>query len=502
MENLKGFSNYVNDQLDLIHLEAIKRNMYSIGIESLQLAEVFGSKIADFIKEKFENLPIFLACGVGERSGYGLVIARYLSNLFETHVIFPNDKVKINDYVAKHNYYITKNLQSIYHESTLPENIKKGIIIDAICDYNDEPSPELIELAKQVNKIKRTNNKNIKVFSIEYPSFINNNTYPSIKPDYIFSLYKGIKEINKSNVINIALDLPIEARLLTGMGDLYLATRKKQFNDNKYSSGSLLILGGGEKYHGAPISASFSAFNTIAALRTALGYVTVALPDDVVKIARSFSTNIIVESFGKKFDGSSIDKITKIRHDTIVVGPGMDQTDETLEALNKLIELEIKNNKKIIIDATALNFYKNLKTNKTNYKNIIITPHEGEFERLISKPFINLSFEKKVRVAIDFADKNKCTLVLKGAKTIITNGKLLKISIPKTPALATMGTGDVLDGIIAAYFTVNKDPFESATAGVYLHAQIGDKLFNEKGTHIIAEDIVNEIPIFLKHLDL
>jgi NAD(P)H-hydrate epimerase len=93
-------------------------------------------------------------------------------------------------------------------------------------------------------------------------------------------------------------------------------------------------------------------------------------------------------------------------------------------------------------------------------------------------------------------------VVLKGHITIITNGDLLKINEAKTPALATMGTGDILSGIIGAYCTMHKDPFECSTAGVYIHSNIGDKLYEAKGNHIIAQDIIDMIPEFLKDFDV
>ena len=83
----------------------------------------------------------------------------------------------------------------------------------------------------------------------------------------------------------------------------------------------------------------------------------------------------------------------------------------------------------------------------------------------------------------------------------MTDGKVAKIVESESATLATMGTGDVLSGIIGGYAAAGATAFEAAVAGAYLNSRIGDLLAMEKGNHILASDIVDKIPRLIKDFD-
>jgi NAD(P)H-hydrate epimerase len=177
----------------------------------------------------------------------------------------------------------------------------------------------------------------------------------------------------------------------------------------------------------------------------------------------------------------------------------MDPDITCYRQLKALFDAEKKANRSVIVDGMGLRLvskYKNLITN-----NMVLTPHDGEFKALSGVDTKAQSLYKRIYAALDFAKTYGCTLVLKGHDTIITDGKLLKVNRAKTPALATMGTGDVLAGIIASYAALNRNLFESAAAAVYVHAAIGDKLYAQRGIHITAQDVIAELPETMKQFD-
>ena len=92
--------------------------------------------------------------------------------------------------------------------------------------------------------------------------------------------------------------------------------------------------------------------------------------------------------------------------------------------------------------------------------------------------------------------------MLKGNETVITDGELLKINVAGTPALATMGTGDVLAGMITSYAALHKNPFESAVAAVHAHSMIADALYVKKGLHITAQHIIDNMAETLRQFDI
>ncbi len=286
--------------------------------------------------------------------------------------------------------------------------------------------------------------------------------------------------------------------LFTGSGDIRLATEPRRLSVNKYSHGAVLVVGGCSFYRGAPLLAAFAANAGLAALRTGAGYVTLAAPEEVLQIAAGRTYGFPV----RPLTGGIGDlKLLKgVRHDVLVIGPGFAlDSVANRKVLLGIIGYERKRGNIAIIDAGAIAFFRgNLKM----LAGTIITPHEGEYGKLTGKDVRKFTTDQKIKSAVAFARKAGCVLVIKGNTTIITDGKRLKVNKAKTSALATMGTGDVLDGIIASYAAIHKDAFESAVAGVHVHSRIGDALYKRIGQHVIAQDIIDALPQFLKKFDV
>jgi ADP-dependent NAD(P)H-hydrate dehydratase / NAD(P)H-hydrate epimerase len=148
----------------------------------------------------------------------------------------------------------------------------------------------------------------------------------------------------------------------------------------------------------------------------------------------------------------------------------------------------------MVIDADAINLLAaNKELMKLIPKNSILTPHPGEFERLVGSFRDGFS---KLSAQIEFSKKHKLNIVLKGAHTSITNpsGKAI-FNSTGNPGMATAGSGDVLTGIIAGLLAQGFSPEQSAHAGVFLHGLSGDlakKQFGEKS--IIASDLIKFLP--------
>ena len=107
----------------------------------------------------------------------------------------------------------------------------------------------------------------------------------------------------------------------------------------------------------------------------------------------------------------------------------------------------------------------------------------------------------RIGAAINLSRLLDSNVLLKGHEDIITDGRRVKITNSNSSALATMGTGDVLAGMIGAYTVHNRDVLTAAVAASYLHKVIGDRLHKEKGNHILASDVVEYIPKLLKRFD-
>ncbi|MGC9190743.1 MAG: NAD(P)H-hydrate dehydratase [Candidatus Micrarchaeia archaeon] len=510
MQSLKEFSIYTRSTIDSKYTYALLANAEAMGLSKLLLNENAGSNIAHELLHKHKNDSILVVCGCGGNGSIGISVARHLFEYvpsLDIALLCDGSEIKSNE--ARTNLEIMRKLTNIVEikgdMEKLKAMVKKAdVVIDAIIGVGLRGRAD----KNLSNAIRVINDYAHYIVSVDLPSGLNADTgLPNkvcINANLTYMLYKpkplSVTRSYVKNSIILDLGLPFSSELLAGPGDVMLATEPIAFNANKYTHGSVLIVGGSADYPGAPLLAAHSSMNAIASLYSGSGYVTVAAPSGSLKNEMVPPTLIVKEFGAREFSAEDIPRIADIRHDVAVIGPGLASTSKGFESIMKFIKSELARKKGVIIDAAAI---KAISRNTSVLgKNCIVTPHDGEFKSLTGVNLKNAPLEKRIYAAIDFAKSYKCTIVLKGHETIITDGSLLKVNVAASPALATMGTGDVLSGIIASYFAAHNNAFESAVAGVYVHSLIGDELYKEKGVHITAEDVIAKIPSVLKRFDV
>ena len=171
----------------------------------------------------------------------------------------------------------------------------------------------------------------------------------------------------------------------------------------------------------------------------------------------------------------------------IGVGPGLDQKQNSCRALCSLLE---KSKVPLVLDADALNILsENPKWLEKLPENSILTPHPGEFKRLVG--VTGNSFES-IQKQIQFSKKYKVIMVVKGAFTSVsTPGGKLYFNSTGNPGMATAGSGDVLTGIILGLLAQGWSSENAAVSGVYLHGVAGDLAIAEKSEFsLIAGDLI------------
>jgi ADP-dependent NAD(P)H-hydrate dehydratase / NAD(P)H-hydrate epimerase len=284
--------------------------------------------------------------------------------------------------------------------------------------------------------------------------------------------------------------------------DLQLASTPRNPYSSKRSNGKLLIVGGSEKYHGAPALASNAAYMVLAAMRIGIGYATEFVPKRNLRETRAVSPDIIVRPLaGSHMTLADIPALTKSldNSECLVVGPGIGLADQTLRAAIELFNYAKRNGKRVVVDADSIHAL--VKYRIRLNKNFIITPNKGEFNLFYKKKLGDDDLHARANAAIEVSKMLNANVLLKGHDTVVTDGKRVKVIRAKSSALAVMGTGDVLAGIIGGYATRNRDVFIAGVAGAYLQTHIGDTLHKEKGNHILASDVVDRIPTALKKFD-
>ncbi|MEM0146836.1 MAG: NAD(P)H-hydrate dehydratase [Candidatus Micrarchaeaceae archaeon] len=509
MQDLKWFASFTKRALGSRDMKAIELDAEALGISSVQLMENAGAAVARFIDKKFaKSKKILILCGTGNNGGDGFTTARHLENKHEVTVAILGNREEIRSLPSILNLRAiegSKFIDIIYNAySEAGALVKKSdVIIDAV--FGTGFHGDLPDNIKKIARIVERSNK--PVVAVDLPSGVDADGGASknaFKANYTITFHKpkiGLLNYAYAGTVEVAdIGICAEAELYTGPGELQKAATPRRKAGNKYSNGRILIVSGNAEYSGAPSLAADAAYNTLASLRIGSGYAVLLVPERIKDIARQTSPNLIVKSMGisRIGEGSADLAYAELeKADAIAIGPGIGKDADTLDVAAKIIRKAMSLKKKVVIDADAIDAVSMLGVLNSN---IAITPHDGEFESLYGiKPGEKL--KERASAAIMLAKKLNANVVLKGHTTIITNGHFLRINEAKTSALATMGSGDVLTGIIAGYAATGTDIFDACAAGVYLHSHIGDSLAMEKGLHILATDVVERIPYIMKSFD-
>ena len=265
--------------------------------------------------------------------------------------------------------------------------------------------------------------------------------------------------------------------------------RSKKSHKGDY--GKLLIIGGNEKYTGAPVLNSLSA---ISAYKTGTDIVELIAPKRAADIAAGFSPDIITYPLtGRYISKRHLNKILEETKDktAFVIGGGIGKKQETLNTIREFLsKVSIKG----VIDAEAIHSIspEKIKNKKTDLSKFIITPHEKEFEILTGKKILkDFSLKKKIALIQQQAKKLNTTILLKGPTDIISDGEKTAINKTGNPYMTKAGTGDVLAGIIGSLIAQKNSLFDSACAGAYINGKSAEK--TKKKISLTASDLIKSI---------
>ena len=262
---------------------------------------------------------------------------------------------------------------------------------------------------------------------------------------------------------------------------------------HKGDFGKVLLLCGSKGLAGAAMLAAK------AALRTGSGLVYLGVPEAIYPIAAGSCASAVVFPLACDEDGkfslSSFRELEKRLSgmDAVLFGCGVGQSEE-LWLLLKWLFLNCR--VPLVLDADGINLLaQHMDVLRGSKCPVILTPHDGEFRRLGGDPKANDRVGEAMRFALDTGT----ILLLKGHRTIITDGQNVYRNTTGNPGMATGGSGDVLSGVIVSLLGQHVMPLEAAAAGAWLHGAAGDLAAREIGEYgMIPEDIVERLPRLLR----
>lgn len=260
---------------------------------------------------------------------------------------------------------------------------------------------------------------------------------------------------------------------------------RKQFpfpdaQSHKYSRGVALIRGGAEMTGATRLAAR-------AAQRMGAGLVILAAPSAALPIYAESLESVIVRPCDTENEWQAL--IDDARQPVLLIGPGLGLG----EAQRREVLLALQAKRPTVLDADALTNFAVAPEElfASMHSDCVLTPHEGEFARL----FPAFKGDKAAR-AYEAGKRAGCVVLLKGAETVVASGDEVVVNHNAPPWLATAGAGDVLAGMIAGLMAQKMPAFWAATAAAWAHGRIASL----HGPGLIAEDIVEGIPAFLREI--
>jgi ADP-dependent NAD(P)H-hydrate dehydratase / NAD(P)H-hydrate epimerase len=248
--------------------------------------------------------------------------------------------------------------------------------------------------------------------------------------------------------------------------------------DSKVTAGRVLVVGGSRGMSGAVCLAGEAAFRADA------GYVTVAVPSEVLPVVEARLLEPVKVGFWADDAVATILGAAE-RADAVALGPGLGREPHVASLVRELLErLDLP----AVVDADAL--YELEPVART--APTVLTPHAGELARLLGESSAWVDAHR-LEAVHRCADRFGAIVLLKGADTIVVGpgGDPVVIDVGP-PSLATAGSGDVLTGVITAFLAKGLDAQMAATAGAVAHGLAATLAPHQAG--LIASDVVAALP--------
>ncbi len=488
-------------ELDRITIE-------EIGIPSPVLMENAGRGVLEVILSRFPHVKkVLVVAGKGNNGGDGIAVARMLRLKGVDADVYLALGEPGGDSALQLKVFRNLGYEPLSKEPTYRDY---DLIVDAIFGTGFKP-PVRGEVARVIESI---NASGVPALAIDIPSGLSADTgrlfEPSIRaevtvtfqfPKLCHVLYPSAKLCGEVVVKDISIPEhlagDIEREIITPES-LKLPEREPDTYKNR--EGHVLILGGSAGKTGAVMMSALSA------TRTGSGLVTVGVPKGLNPIIESR----LVEEMSMPLPGEerlsifSVDTVLreKERFSALALGMGMDRYEEGQDIVLELME---KWDKPLLLDADGINNLVDsgeLGVLKKRKAVTVLTPHVGEFSRLSGLSSEEIT-ANQTGVAREFSREYGCYLVLKGARTVISDpeGRAF-ISTRGTPAMAKGGVGDVLSGVLVSLLGKGMETLNALKLGVYLHGIAGE--LAEKKLHresLRARDLIREIPNAYKSIE-
>ena len=490
----------LGEYLTVKEMVAVEMNAVHLGVSTQLMMENAGRAIANEIEKRYPiGSKVVSVSGLTGNGGDAFTAARHLACMgYNVESLILGDPNNITLQNSRVNYNALSNMKdsvkiTVIKDSSLIPEIDADVIIDGLIgtSLHGPLRPPFLQMVQAINKAKA-----FKV-SVDIPTGMEAETGAihgeAVKADLILTFHKpkmGYKHnpSTTKELIPTSIGIPPEAEQYTGPGDVFMLNPIRDPESHKGMWGSLLVVGGSETYSGAPTLTSLAAYSM------GLDLVYTAVPETAaVAVASASPSMITVKLRGERLTPNNLKQLEAPleKVSAVAIGPGLGLAPDTVEAVRELVEMVNQRGVSMVLDADGLKAYAE---NPIKLKvPVVFTPHSREFIVLTGSAAKGTHLEKGHVVQ---AEAKRCgaVVLLKGSVDIISNGTYTRYNWTGNPGMTVGGTGDVLTGIVGAYLAQKADPFYAAGAAAYINGRAGDMVVEEKGYHLLPEDLIKKIP--------
>ena len=505
--------------------EIDRKTIEEFGLPGSVLMENAGIGIVEAVRARFPHLEeerIVIVAGRGNNGGDGFVTARHFHNLGLSPTVLLLARLAELKGDAALNGRVAENIGVEIIEITAMADWKKArkilrtatIILDAIFGTGLSHPAEGLPAAAicDINAAP-----GFKV-AVDLPSGLSADTFriigPAVRADLTVALgapkivhlfppseeWVGELLVSDISIPPVLFEAPELALQLSDRNEMGPYFRRRNRDGHKGTYGHVLILAGSRGKTGAAVLAGKAAY------RAGAGLVTIATPQGCVPAIARAMAELMTEPLPETGEGTigreALPRILELLRgkDALVVGPGLSTNPETAELVRTLLP---KAKTQVVVDADGLNILGGgLDILKRMAHPPILTPHPGEFARLLGRSVPDV-MDDRLTLTPGFAREHRVILVLKGHRTLVAgpDGRTF-VNPTGNPGMGTGGSGDVLSGIVAALIMGAKDVFGATVAAVFVHGLSGDIAVVESSERgLIAGDLIKRLPAALKILE-
>jgi hydroxyethylthiazole kinase-like uncharacterized protein yjeF len=459
-------------------------------VASIDLMERASKKVVDWLTENFSNQnKVVVLAGSGNNGGDGLAIARLLyEQNYTVKVVLVMGEKGSKDFEINLSRLSSINAVDITSELSSDDNFKDTIFIDAIFG-SGLSRPIEGNIAEFIHKVNGMEGVKIAVdipsgIFADEPSlgntiFIADYTLSFQVPKLAFMIAENQKFIGHFEILNIGLSNDyinncISDYSIYELTNTIKSSIKVESIAHKGDRGRACIIAGGHARMGATILAAKGA------LHSGIGLLTVqACPHCIEIIQIQIPEALILEDENEYALGSFL-KYEK--QDVLVFGPAVGFANKTVALLKEILK---SYQGQLILDADAISILaQNREMLELLPEGAILTPHHGEFRRLVGNYSNN--FEALMQLK-SFCMHHKVVVILKGKYSAVcdANGKI-SFNTSGNPGMAKGGSGDLLCGILAGLAPRINNPYKTAKLAVFLHGIAGDISLKKYGDNYMT----------------